>query len=341
VGAVSSLKECKKGVKRGGHKVKNTINMNEVFLHPNSLCESGNIGPRTRVWAYTHILPQAVIGEDCNICDHVFIENDVSIGNRVTIKCGVQIWDGITVGDDVFIGPNVTFTNDKFPRSKIYPEEFSRTEILNGASIGANATILPGITIGEGAMVGAGAVVTRSVPQGAIVMGNPARITGYANATSGPSPEQAVPVNGVIKGRITDTSVHGVKLYDLVTVRDLRGDLVVGEFERIIPFAVKRFFMVHGVDNREVRGEHAHKKCHQFLICTRGTVAVMADNGEKRIEVLLDSPSRGIHLPPMVWGVQYKYSSDAVLLVFASDYYDPEDYIRDYGQFLQIAKNSK
>ena len=123
--------------------------MKKVFVHPSSLSESMNIGAGSRVWAFTHILSQAIIGKDCNISDHVFIENDVTIGDRVTVKCGVQIWDGITVGDDVFIGPNVTFTNDKFPRSKVYPEEFSRIQVLNGASIGANATILCGITIGR------------------------------------------------------------------------------------------------------------------------------------------------------------------------------------------------
>ena len=111
-----------------------------------------------------HILPGAVIGCDCNICDHTFIENDVTVGDRVTIKCGVQLWDGTTVEDDVFIGPNATFTNDPFPRSKQYPTEFSRTVIKRGASIGANATILPGITIGERSMIGAGAVITRNVP---------------------------------------------------------------------------------------------------------------------------------------------------------------------------------
>jgi len=145
------------------------------YLHPNSLCESKRIGNGTRVWAFAHVLEGAVVGDDCNICDNVFIENDVIIGDRVTIKCGVQIWDGLRIEDDVFIGPNATFTNDKFPRSKVYPEKFSTTIIKKGASIGANATILPGITIGEGSMVGAGAVVTKSVPDGVTVVGNPAR----------------------------------------------------------------------------------------------------------------------------------------------------------------------
>lgn len=149
------------------------------FKHDKSLVETEQIGEGTRIWAFVHVLPGASIGRDCNICDHVFIENDVVIGDRVTIKCGVQIWDGLRLADDVFVGPNATFTNDLFPRSKVYPEKFAQTIVCNGASIGANATILAGLTIGAKAMVGAGAVVTRDVPARAIVVGNPARIKGY------------------------------------------------------------------------------------------------------------------------------------------------------------------
>ena len=146
------------------------------YIHPNAIVESGAIiGESTRVWAFVHVLPGARIGNECNICDHVFIENDVLISDRVTIKCGVQIWDGIVIEEDVFIGPNATFTNDKFPRSKIYPEHFLKTTVKKGASIGANATILPGIIIGEGAMVAAGSVVTKDVPEHVLVMGNPAK----------------------------------------------------------------------------------------------------------------------------------------------------------------------
>jgi acetyltransferase-like isoleucine patch superfamily enzyme len=122
------------------------------------------------------------MGTDCNICDHVFIENDVVIGNRVTIKCGVQVWDGVTLEDDVFVGPNATFTNDGFPRSREWPDPFARTLVKKGATIGANATLLPGITVGRGAMVGAGAVVTHDVPANAIVVGNPAFIRGYVGS---------------------------------------------------------------------------------------------------------------------------------------------------------------
>ena len=144
------------------------------YKHPHALVESDRIGDNTRIWAFVHVLPGAVIGKECNICDHVFIENDVIVGDRVTVKCGVQLWDGLRIADDVFIGPNATFTNDFFPRSK---KEFTlmETRIERGATIGANATILPGIIIGEKAMVGAGAVVTKDVPPHTLVAGNPAR----------------------------------------------------------------------------------------------------------------------------------------------------------------------
>lgn len=147
----------------------------KYFIHPQALVETKDIGKDTRIWAFAHILSGASIGEDCNICDHTFIENDVIIGNRVTIKCGVYLWDGVRLEDDVFIGPNATFTNDKFPRSKHYPPEFLKTVVGCGASVGANATILPGIMIGKGAMIAAGAVVTKNVPDNVLVMGNPAR----------------------------------------------------------------------------------------------------------------------------------------------------------------------
>ena len=156
--------------------------MNEVnkpFIHPLSDVMSTTIGQKTKVWQYSVILPKAVIGENCNICAHTLIENDVVIGNNVTVKSGVYIWDGITLKDNVFIGPCVTFTNDKKPRSKQYPDEFPKTVIEEGASIGANATLLPGITIGKNALIGAGAVVTKNVPENAIMVGNPAVIKGY------------------------------------------------------------------------------------------------------------------------------------------------------------------
>ncbi|MGX9460155.1 acyltransferase [Shewanella sp. A14] len=145
------------------------------MIHKLSDVQSIDIGNDTNIWQFCVVLPQAKIGKECNICSHCLIENDVEIGDRVTIKSGVQIWDGIKVEDNVFIGPNVTFTNDKSPRSKEYPDNFFKTIIKKNASIGANATILPGITVGEFAMIGAGSVVTKNVKPYSTVIGNPAR----------------------------------------------------------------------------------------------------------------------------------------------------------------------
>lgn len=147
-------------------------------IHPSADVQSRAIGSGTLVWQFCVVLPGARIGRDCNINAQCFIENDVLVGDRVTVKCGVQLWDGITLEDDVFVGPNVTFANDKYPRSKIYPQSFQRTVVKRGASIGANATILGGVTIGEGALIGAGSVVTRDVPAGELWVGNPARSRG-------------------------------------------------------------------------------------------------------------------------------------------------------------------
>lgn len=151
------------------------------MIHPLADVQSQHIGEGTTVWQFVVILAGARIGKNCNICAQVFVENDVVVGDNVTVKCGVQLWDGVTLEDEVFVGPNVTFTNDPFPRSKAYPEKFGRTVVKRSASIGGNATILPGITLGEGCLVGAGAVVTTDVPPFAVVTGNPARVIRMLN----------------------------------------------------------------------------------------------------------------------------------------------------------------
>ncbi len=164
---------------------------NPPYIHETSDVKSPSIGQGTKIWQFVVVLPEAKIGDDVNICSHCFIENDVIIGDRVTIKAGVQLWDGLRVEDDVFIGPNVSFTNDKFPRSKNPPQTFHKTIIEKGASIGAGAVILPGITIGMGAMIGAGAIVTKSVPPYAIVQSPSAEIKGYVASKWSPPAEQS------------------------------------------------------------------------------------------------------------------------------------------------------
>ena len=300
-----------------------------TFVHPSAIVEAGaEIGPETRVWAFAHVLPGARIGRDCNVCDHVFVENDVVVGDRVTIKSGVQLWDGLRIEDDVFVGPNATFINDRFPRSKRYQEQAVRTVVRRGASVGANATVLAGVTIGPGAMVGAGAVVTHDVPPHAIVAGNPARITGYASAHS----RRAVAVRTAGPGGAE--LVSGARLVPLPVFADMRGTLSVGEAGAQIPFTPARYFVVYDVPSREVRGEHAHRRLQQFIVCLRGSCAVLVDDATEREEVALDSPALGLYVPPMVWTVLYRHSEDALVMVLASEPYEDADYIRDYDEFV-------
>jgi len=149
------------------------------MIHSTADVQSTNIGSNTFIWQFCIVLKGAIIGDECNINSHVFIENDVIIGNNVTVKSGVQLWDGITLEDNVFIGPNVTFTNDLVPRSKKYPIIFSKTTIKKGASIGANTTIIAGNEIGAYAFIGAGSLITKNVPDNTVWYGNPARHKGY------------------------------------------------------------------------------------------------------------------------------------------------------------------
>jgi acetyltransferase-like isoleucine patch superfamily enzyme len=305
----------------------------DPFIHPQALCESKFVGTGTRIWAFAHVLPHARIGRDCNLCDGVFVENDVKIGDRVTVKCGVQLWDGVELGDDVFVGPNATFTNDPFPRSRAHLKSHPRTIVQRGASIGANATILPGISIGAGAMVAAGAVVTRDVPRYAIVMGNPARITGYVDAAQPTRPDA-----GPAVATLQQAPDGPGRLIELPHFEDLRGALAVGEVGAALPFAPARYFVVFDVPSAEVRGEHAHRRCEQFLTCVRGSVRVVLDDGRARAEYVLDTPRRGVLIPAMVWGTQYRYSADAVLLVLASLPYDAADYIRNFDEYLALVR---
>jgi acetyltransferase-like isoleucine patch superfamily enzyme len=310
-----------------------------VFLHPQALCESAAIGEGTRVWAFAHVLPGARIGRDCNICDHVFIENDVILGDRVTVKCGVQLWDGLRVADDVFIGPNATFSNDKYPRSKQYQAQVLQTWIERGASIGAGAVVLPGLRIGARAMVGAGSVVTQDVPPKVVVLGNPAQIVGYVDATrksEGLREPRTEQPGGTAAP--TPTSVSGVTLHQMPFALDLRGTLSAGEFPTQIPFVPKRYFLVFDVPGKEVRGERAHRACQEFLVCARGSVSVVVDDGTRTEEIRLDRPDLGVYIPQLTWTVLYKHSSDALLLVLASQAYDPGDYIRDYDEFLSTIR---
>ena len=307
------------------------------FIHERALVEPGaKLGPGTRVWAFAHVLGGAVIGRDCNVCDGVFVENDVVIGDRVTLKCGVQLWDGVRLEDDVFVGPNATFTNDLFPRSRQRPEKFAETHVRRGASLGANCTILAGVVIGQNAMVGAGAVVTKDVPPNAVVVGTPAAIRGYVKEGTGERPPRDAAALGGAR-----LAVSSARLIELPLMEDLRGKLTYGETGKQLPFEPRRVFSVFGVPSREIRGEHAHRRCHQLLMCVSGSVSVMVDDGRARDTVVLARPNLALHIPPMVWASQYQYTPDANLVVLASEPYDAGDYIRDYGRFLEEVGSPK
>lgn len=305
------------------------------FIHPQAICESRIIGEGTRVGAFAHILPGAKLGRNCRVFDYVFIENDVEVGDRVTISVGVQLWDGLRIEDDVSIGPNATFAISTGSRKKPPAKTSSITYLRRGCSIGANATVAEGVSVGAGAIVESGAVVTKTIPPNAIVTGNPGQIAGYVSAQTSPAlagkPAQEITTHGQIK-------VKGVELRPIPAFDDIRGKLVAAEIAHELPFRPARFFVVYGVPSSEVRGEHSHKQCHQVLICAHGTVHVVVDDGSNRQEIILDNPAYGLYMPPLIWGTQYRFTADAVLLVFASHSYDPADYIRDYESWIALVQ---
>jgi acetyltransferase-like isoleucine patch superfamily enzyme len=238
-----------------------------------------------------------------------------------------QVWSGVVISKNVRIGTGVIFISDEKSIAHIVVDE--------NVQIGAGCIVGNNIRIEQGSVLEPGSVVMQNVPAHAIVGGNPAKILGYTQ-TSYKSPLLTEIVRDLDKD-IIDIGVGGVTLHRFKLVKDYRGDLSVGEFTKEIPFEPKRYFLVFNVPSEKTRGEHAHYKCHQFLICVKGSCSVVVDDGNQRREVELNQPNIGVYLPPMTWGIQYKYSPDAVLLVFASHYYEAEDYIRNYDEFLLAA----
>jgi len=211
--------------------------------------------------------------------------------------------------------------------------------VRSDAEIEAAAVIGAGVTIGQGALVRAGAVVLHDVPPNAIVAGNPAEVTGYRSAAPDGARPAAVTRDVSVFEGLSAPARHALgvgesALYLMRRVTDTRGSLTVGEAPEELPFTPARYFVVYDVPSRELRGEHAHHACHQFLICLHGSCRVMLDDGYRRCEIPLDRPDLGVYMPPMIWGTQYRYSPEAVLLVFASLPYDSADYIRSYEGFM-------
>lgn len=279
--------------------------MTQPRLHPTAVCSDGpaSLGDACAVGPFCVIAASATVGARSELQSHVVLEADVSIGTAATVGAGAVVGAGGSISDN--------------------------------ARVGAGATIAPGCIVGTGALVRDGAAVSRSVPANAVVAGNPAQIVGYVGF-DGPDPMEPVRRgSSPSEEGYTETAVRGVQLHRMPEVRDLRGSLVAGEIEGRLPFVPRRFFLVFDVPSSEVRGEHAHYECHQFLVAVEGSLHVIADDGRVRQEFVLEDEQTGLYLPPRVWGVQYRYSADCKLLVLASHPYDAEDYIRGYAEFIE------
>lgn len=253
------------------------------------------------------------------------------------VKHPTAIVEDATIGEGSVIGPYAVIRGATLGANCSIGSHVSiegAIHVADRVEIGISAVILPDVTIGERAVVEAGSIVTKNVPATAVVTGNPARIVRYVETITHPAViRPADPGAGVAA-----TSVRGVTLHHLPLIEDLRGNLSFGEVERHVPFPVKRYFLTFDVVSEEVRGEHAHRSLRQFLLCVHGRCHILADDGRRREEFVLDRPTLAVHLPPMVWGVQYRFSPNAVLLVLCSDLYDPDDYIRDYADFLKLVR---
>ena len=304
-------------------------------IHTTALVETSDIEESTVVGAFVHILPKAIIGKGCVICDQVYIGDDVIIGDNVTIDVGAYLTGNLVIEDNVRVGPNVGFhRNIKLPYDQDKAEQ--TTKVLQGASIGANVTIPHGTVIGINSVITDGAVINTDVPPNAIVSGNPAQIIGYKDSRTPSANIPEVDVESLPLVGITAIGVGEAAVHKMPKITDLRGSLTFAEIEQYLPFVVKRYFIVYDVLSDKARGEHSHKNLHQYLVCVKGRCSVVVDDGDNMKEVKLESPQIGLHITPGVWGIQYKFSNDAVLVVFASDKYDDKDYVRNYDEFLTM-----
>lgn len=301
--------------------------MNKSGISPFSQCDA-TLDDSVVVGPFARICADVSVGLNCVIAAHSFVGSGARLGRAVHVGEGAYIGPGVNVGDEVTIGPRAVLVGAD---GRGTPAACVSAD----ACIGAGAVVSWGFPIGAGAVVEDGAVVNRPVPAHAVVRGNPAQIAGYRNSRV---PTVTSPGMRPADGR---TTIPGVTLHELHSVFDMRGNLTVAELARDIPFEVRRMFFVHDVPNQELRGEHAHRACHQFLIAASGSLHVVAEDGDMREEFILDRRSLGLHLPPMIWATQYRHSPGAVLLVLASHSYDAGDYIRDYGEYLRLVNEGR
>lgn len=235
-------------------------------------------------------------------------------GRNFVVGAGSEIGESCTLADGVVIGADCN--------------------LQDCVAVGANSVIADGVSIGRYAVIEPCSYIKDNIPPYAIASGNPARIVGYVNSTE-------IVSNAVKNEFVSEAGKTGAKIYNIPSFGDMRGKLGVLEWDKLLPFDVKRIFYTYDVPSSKVRGEHAHKKCEQFLISLHGSLNVIVDDGKYREEFVLDSSDKGLHLPSGCWGTQYKHSADCILLVCASHAYDPDDYIRDYDDFLAYKASLK
>lgn len=283
--------------------------------------------------ASVYLGPNVRLGHNVEIGPLAYIDGNVSIGDGARVMGGVFLRGDLEIGPGCCIEPRVAITlaAGAFADGRIVLEE--------GVHLGAGSVLAPGVRIRRGARIAAGTVVNQDVPPYAIVSGNPAAIRGYVESdTRGPVSPARRFADGATA--VQGCSVAGVTIHYLPRSQDMRGALSVGEFPKDIPFEPKRYFVVFDVPTAKTRGEHAHIACKEFLICVRGSLSVIVDDGTNSEEIVLDHPSLGLYIPPNIWALQHQFSRDAVLLVFCSDIYESDDYIRSYANFLAARSDS-
>jgi acetyltransferase-like isoleucine patch superfamily enzyme len=302
------------------------------FIDSSARFEGGSLGDGSRVLAYVRAGPDVVVGRNCVVHEHAVLLGDVVLEDDVEVLTGAQLLGNVRIEQGVSVGA-AAVVGGTAPDAGL-------TSVRRFASIGANVTVHPGVVIGRRAVVEPGSVVTESVPANAIVTGNPATIVAYVESGHEAASRELVVPAPIGRGAKIESRVRGVSLHGLTHARDLRGSLTAAEFADL-PFAPQRMFTVYDVPSESVRGAHAHRACSQFLVALAGELSCLVDDGSDREEIRLAKPDVGLHIPPMIWGTQWRYTRNAVLLVFASHPYDAADYIRDYEEFLEEADRSR
>lgn len=316
-----------------------TTRPESALIHPHALVETLEIGAGTSVGAFAHLSRGARLGANCIVSDAVIVASGAVVGDRCTVESGVQLWERVILEDGVFVGANATFVREPTAAVVEPGNADSITLVRAGAWIGANATIFAGVTVGEGARIDPGAVVTRDVPPGAHMIGNPAMVRGWVDAKQ-LRYERRQAVRTVVpsaKLPLPDLTVGAARLVRMPLLTDSRGTLSFGQTGDHLPFVPQRYFLITDVPAGSLRGEHAHRTLEQFLVCVHDSCRLVIEDGSRREEIVLDSPSVGVHLPPMVWATIVHDSPQTTIMVLASAGYVESDYIRNYDEFLRLA----